>query len=76
MVCRRESCLERALRRADAPARNSAGYRVQFRDAETNSWRVYANFQFLGEAEACLNELLYRGIEARLDTQRGRRITA
>lgn len=51
------------------PVKSTAGYRINFRDQETNSWRVYANFQFLGEAEACLSELLQRGIEAQMHSE-------
>ena len=41
-------------------------FRVQIQDSETASWRMYASFEFEGEAEACLDLLTQRGIETRL----------
>lgn len=41
-------------------------FQVQIRDADSDSWRVYAQCSSLGEAEACLQELCRRGLDARL----------
>ena len=43
-----------------------ASYRIQVQDADLNAWRLYANFSFRGEAEACLDALRLRGIAAEL----------
>ena len=44
-------------------------FRIQVQETESGCWRMYANFQFSGEAEACLDALNARGIEARLIDQ-------
>jgi hypothetical protein len=64
MICQDPST--RPLRCVNSPGGISKHYRVQVHDPETNSWRMYASFRFVGEAEACLDALAHRGIEARL----------
>jgi hypothetical protein len=70
MIFQHEPGISHGLNSATFPLHCLSGYRVQLRDQDTNQWRVYANFEFFGEAEACLNQLLHRGIEAKLDGNR------
>ena len=66
MICQDYPRGTRGLRSVSSPGGSSKHYRVQVLDSETSSWRMYANFRFVGEAEACLDALAARGIEARL----------
>ncbi len=65
MICQ-EPRGARCLRSVNSPGGSSKHFRVQIHDPEGNSWRMYASFRFLGEAEACLDALTRREIEARL----------
>ncbi len=66
MICQGQSRNTRGLRNASSPGGITKHFRIQVHDAEAESWRMYASFRFLGEAEACLDSLQQRGIEARL----------
>lgn len=66
MICQDHPRVTRGIRSVSSPGGSSKHFRVQILDSETNSWRMYANFRFAGEAEACLDALATRGIEARL----------
>ena len=67
MIFQHEPRTALGLNYADVPLHCLSSYQVRFRDHETNHWRIYANFEFYGEAEACLQQLLSRGIDAKLD---------
>lgn len=41
-------------------------FRVQFRDAAQQGWRMYAVFRRRDQAEACVDTLHQRGMTARL----------
>ena len=66
MICQHQGWESAALRPHSDSTCHPLFYRVDFRDAESNTWRVYARFEFLGEAEACRNELQLRGFDTRL----------
>ena len=70
MIFQPEPRIAHGLNAAPVPIHFFSKYRIQLRDEDTDQWRVYANFEFYGEAEACLYQLLHRGIEARLDSHR------
>ena len=70
MILQTEPGVAHGLNAANLALHCLSGYGVHVRDLETSHWCVYANFEFYGEAEACLNQLLTRGIEARLEGQR------
>jgi hypothetical protein len=55
----------RGLRSTSSPGLTKQ-FRIQVLDPEADSWRMYANFRYPGEAEACLDALRQRGIEARI----------
>jgi hypothetical protein len=70
MIFQHEPGVSHGLNSTSFPLHCLSGYQVQFRDQDTNHWRVYASFEFYGEAEACLIQLQSRGIEAQLDSNR------
>ena len=67
MICKDSARSSRNHRPQLAPTRVLINpFRIQIQDSETAVWRMYASFQFEGEAEACLDVLKQRGIEARM----------
>lgn len=68
MICQDQQRLTRGQRDTSASLSVTNHFRILVQVAETESWRIYASFRFPGEAEACLDVLRRRGIEARLDS--------
>ena len=65
MICQDQQRITRGHRHLSQFA-SHASFRIQVQDADWGTWRMYANFSFRGEAEACLDALRLRGIEARM----------
>lgn len=63
MICQTQP---RVVRSTSSAGGLSKHFRIQFFDVELGTWRMYASFRFLGEAEACVEALAVRGIEVRL----------
>jgi hypothetical protein len=67
MICQDQQRTSRGHRSLSNPVRVVTGpFQIEIQDTDTQAWRMYASFRFRGQAEACLDALRQRAIEARI----------
>lgn len=66
MICKDQQRASRGRRNHSNLNTDIRPLQIQIHDAETGSWRLYASFYFQGEADACLDALRQREIQARI----------
>lgn len=66
MICMGQQRAARIQRNQSNSVSGIGPLQIQIQDADTDCWRLYASFSFQGEAEACLDALQQRGIQARM----------